>query len=751
MAIVMAFPVKTFLLLLQKLKVIIGLLLSFYILIGVIGSCISSKLFRRLQRDKSIGLANLIKQMEATEQAERKSMNKSIAFASASHDIRASLACITGLIKLCCVDVLPDSDVYRNLIQMDSCTAKLLGILNSVLEISKVEAGRMELENVEFSMAQTIEESVDFFHVVALEKGLEVIWDPCDFSVLMSSNVRGDCRRFKQILDNLLNNAIKYTAEGHVVVRSWAKKVGSKEPEFTSIQQGNFPNIWVHLSRCFCYVGGAYPNKKPHNSIYHGQGDMEFTFEIDDTGIGIPKEKRDSIFKNYFQVKESNLGCEGTGLGLGIAKSYVALMGGNISIKEKLPTERGSCFMFNIFLESNDVSSNNDEEGLDSCNIPILNRLHSFSTKTKAKVQSNIHALAISQGITVEGIQCLLAIRRSETSRILKDWMKLLGIMVSVAQQPVHMYAVLKRMTHNYSASGSCDSSIGSSGVNSEYSSPRDENGQVLTFSMKDDPKKASLKGSNKYLLVIIDLDLGDFSEMHNFLTCLAKGNHHFHQYKVICLTDSTASCSKLPCDLVLHKPIHGSRFYKILGLMQEFRQTNEDLKLEIVRESTELETKKLLSSAYLQQSNCKVLKDGIDTKPLSDMKILLVEDTLLLRQIAEKVLSRAGGIVTSVDNGLKALEVVTSRISEGNSRRLPFDLILMDCQMPGMDGYEATRNIRSVEGYDIHIPIIALSAHAAPEEAKKSLLCGMDYHLTKPIEINKLLEAIKLISQTLN
>lgn len=508
--------------------------------------------------------------------------------------------------------------------------------------------------------------------------------------------------------------------------------------------------------RWFCNIGRAYSNKKPFNSIYHGEGDMEFIFEVDDTGIGIPKDKRTSIFENYVQVNDSNISYEGTGLGLGIVQSYVRLMDGDIGIQEKQPGERGSCFMFNIFLKSIDAS-NNTEEGLDSCKIPILNRLHSFSSTTRSKVQSNMHAMAISQGI-VDGIQSLIVIRSAETRRILKDWMRSLGVMVSVTLQPEKMYAVLRKMMYNYNISESDDPSFSSSGEDSEFSGSKDENNRASPVGIKDVSKKSSIKGSHKYLLVILDLSFENISGMHKFVACLPKSTHYFHKYKVICLTDSTASHSQIPCDLMLYKPLHGSRFFKILELMQEFRQKNGEQKPEISQEfnkTNELEKRTLLNSAYTQQNNFVVFRDENEREPLKGMKILLVEDTLILQKIAVKLLSRSGAIVRFVDNGFEALNVVkivlkeTSHISEGSSKHLPFDFILMDCEMPIMDGYEATKCIRIEEKkYGIHIPIIALSAHATPDETKKTLLCGMDSHLTKPLEINKLIAAIKLISQ---
>ncbi|RZS07296.1 hypothetical protein BHM03_00038121 [Ensete ventricosum] len=153
------------------------------------------------------------------------------------------------------------------------------GILNSVLDISKIEAGKMQLEEVEFDIAQVLEESVDIFHVVALKKGLEVIWDPCDCSILVSSNVKGDCRRLKQIIDNLLGNAVKFTSEGHVVLRAWAKK-----PSLENLR---------HSSRSFCNSRNAFSlpllrwiskDKRDQSLVQNDDSLIEIVIEVDDTG-----------------------------------------------------------------------------------------------------------------------------------------------------------------------------------------------------------------------------------------------------------------------------------------------------------------------------------------------------------------------------------------------------------------------------------------------------------------------------------
>lgn len=197
------------------------------------------------------------------------------------------------------------------------------GILNSVLDMSKVEAGKMQLEEAEFDMATVIEESVDIFHIVALKKGLEVIWDPCDGSVLSSPRVRGDAGRLKQILDNLLSNAVKFTSEGHVLVRAWARRLSLEALTDPHAYDCNFSSA-PSLLPCFSATSpGVFGDSNSVCSPGGDPGSMEFVFEVDDTGVGIPKDKRESIFEDFVQVEAAANGQEGTGLGLGIVQSYV--------------------------------------------------------------------------------------------------------------------------------------------------------------------------------------------------------------------------------------------------------------------------------------------------------------------------------------------------------------------------------------------------------------------------------------------
>ncbi|KAG1338182.1 putative histidine kinase 2 [Cocos nucifera] len=661
-------------------------------------------------------------------------------------------------------------------------------IVNSVLDTSKVEAGKMQLREVEFDVAQVLEESVDIFHVVALKKGLEMIWDPCDCSVLRCSNVKGDCRRLKQILDNLLGNAVKFTSEGHVVVRAWAKKPSLENFKLSSKHEIRFRSILSHLSRCLWKDEDHYANMEILNPpVQHDLDSIEFIFEVDDTGKGIPKEKRASVFENYVQVKgPTTEGYEGTGLGLGIVESYVRLMGGEISIKEKEPGEKGTCFRFSIFLKSSDTSSDGEE----NANSPLHPRNVSVASpprlaRKNVTLQSKIRAITFKRGLQMEGIHSLLLVQ-GVTKEIIQRWMESLGVKVWAIDHYKLLYPLLEKIKNSLDASANFDSVPRSISTyfnynkeNEECSSSKYVADRTFPLTTKELPKKPSFSGSSTCILIIIDLSSGNMSEIYSMLKNF-NGSIHNIRCKIVWLASSNtpaadlSSSNREKCDLVLQKPLHGSRLYALLKLLQEFGGKSEDVPQEIQimntmqepQQSGELgsstDNKIFSSNSFASQSSqhtCKTFgsrNHTDDDTPLSGMNILLVEDAPVLSMIAKLRLSKFGATVEHAENGLNAVDLVTKALQgtsnkhngaaqpRGDLKHLPYDIILMDCEMPIMNGYEATRKIREEEKYhDIHIPIIALTAHATAEEERKSILAGMDFHLTKPLKSNELLEII--------
>ncbi|KAL9660356.1 hypothetical protein QQ045_025169 [Rhodiola kirilowii] len=230
----------------------------FVMLVVAVAALITAVLiWRACKIEKARLSCELINQMESTSRAERRSRSKSTAFTDASHEIRGPLALLITYIDLC-YDLVPSgSDVEDNLRKMHTCANNLLKLLNTILDISKVEAGKMELEDDEFNLVELMETVADLYHPTAMKKGVEVVLDLCDGSVLKYANVRGDKTRLQQIISNLVSNAVKFTPKGSISIRVWARKP-SPEPccMLVSHHQSNWLN-WLHqIARLLPEFGG---------------------------------------------------------------------------------------------------------------------------------------------------------------------------------------------------------------------------------------------------------------------------------------------------------------------------------------------------------------------------------------------------------------------------------------------------------------------------------------------------------------
>ncbi|XP_071674305.1 probable histidine kinase 2 [Lolium perenne] len=708
---------------------------------------------------------DLMRQKEALQQAERKSMNKSNAFTSASHDIRSSLSVIAGLINVSRTEARANPNLTYYLDQMEIGTKKLFDILNTILDMSKVESGKMQLEEVQFSMADVLEESMDMANVVGMSRGVEVVWDPCDFSVLRCDAVIGDCKRFKQILDNLLGNAIKFTQDGHVVLRAWANRPIAKTSMIST--PSRFAPRW-RASVFYRWLLGMREDgaeQNAHRSVQNYPNYLEFYFEVVDTGIGIAKEKRQSVFENYVQVKE---GHGGTGLGLGIVQSLVRLMGGEISIKDKEAGEAGTCFGFNVFLKISDA-----EEDIEHGRaMPSFREPDCF-----------------------KGGQCILLVHGDETRRILQTWMENVGMKVWPVLRAELLAPTMERARAAVGASPSRPASISLSqgdgddldGVADRCFSSKEMVTQVLRNSSGNHAGHLHPFG----LLVVVDVSGGRLNEVLHEAPNLARIKHQV-PCRVACISDLMSSSEDLrrlkeaaSYDMDLRKPIHGSRLRKLLQVMRELQASpfpqqhshqagitinelpaadqatavsseitsagevpqepprlGDDKPLEAIAVSSET-----TAAAAVPQEPPKLEDD----KPLEGKRVLLVEDTRVLQFIQKKMLSTLGATVVVAADGSEAVAMFINALEiaidgSGSEERVasPYDLIFMDCQMPVMDGYEATKRIREEEScYGIHTPIIALTAHSEEEDLQKTIQAGMDLYLTKPIERKTVVESV--------
>ncbi|OUS23812.1 hypothetical protein A9Q99_27680 [Gammaproteobacteria bacterium 45_16_T64] len=624
----------------------------------------------------------------------------------------------------------------------------LLALINDIMDLSKVEAGMLDIHHEPVDIARTVTNMDVMFGRLASDKGLGF---DLNVSESIPKKMYSDSKRIEQVLKNFLSNAFKFTEDGGV-------KLGAGKPtEGVEFRDGTLT---------------------VENTV---------AFSVIDSGIGIPREKQQAIFEAFQQVDGStSRKYGGTGLGLSISREIAKLLGGEIQIE----SDPGQGSTFTLYLP---IGEESDFGGPDSMDVgdesggfsslstepmPNVSRAGSLpvwisddrngclpSDNSILIIEDDKHFVNILVRLARQRNFKVLASNLGRDGLLLAEQYQPSGVLLDLGLPDIHGYEVLEQLKYHVKTrhipvhiiSGGEGGDSKNLGAMSFLQKPINESSIDTVF----DTIRNDLSGSQKTILVVED-DLSNQRAISRllenegvditFAETLAAAENQLDSHRFSCIILDLGLPDKGGLDAVIEisekEHANGTPIVVYTGREmtdKEFTQISERTSSVIVKGKASLD--RLVDDVSLFLHKMDNEKDGGNSQEVAMLhdedemlrgrQILLVDDDMRNVFALKRQLEREGIEVTAAENGQVALDCIEEQDE-------PFDLILMDIMMPIMDGYEAMEKIRLITAYKQR-PIIALTANAMPEDRAKCIDAGASEYLTKPVDVDKLFSMLRV------